>query len=196
MADEPVEAAKTAEEAKTPEQTIPLKDFVTFKKASEGRQKKLEEQLAQSTSKMAELEVDLDVARKTGGNDEEVKEVQNFLIEERKKVARLEAIAEQNRIALEKRERTIRAKELATEFGIKIQDLEDAEDLDSKALSLYADRLAKENEALKKKVSNSGTYETGAASAVTKKPIADMTPKELDEYGKREVLKTLKKRGY
>src|SRR3990167_8811703 len=114
MADEPVEAEK-AEEKKEPEQIIPLKDFIAFKKASEGRQKKLEEQLAESTAHMAELQVDLDVAKKTGGNDAEVREVQEFLIEERKKVARLEAIAEQNRIALEKRERTVRAKELATE---------------------------------------------------------------------------------
>ena len=195
MADEPVEAEK-AEEKKEPEQIIPLKDFIAFKKASEGRQKKLEEQLAESTAHMAELQVDLDVAKKTGGNDAEVREVQEFLIEERKKVARLEAIAEQNRIALEKRERTVRAKELATEFGVRIQDLEDAEDLEAKALSLYADRLAKENAELKKKANAPASYETGAATAVTKKAIADMTPAELTQYGKREVEKTLKKRGY
>jgi len=188
MADnvEPVEVEETEEI----EKAVPASDLIALKKASEGREKKLKVQLAEATKRISELEVDLDVTKKSGGSDEEVEGVQKFLVEERKRVALLEAEAKQKLTEAEKRERTVRVKELSIEYKIDISKLEDVEDYEGEALRLYVERLEEE---LKKKKAPESKYETSAASTRKKEP-KDMDDKELAEYEKRKLAETMAKR--
>ncbi len=180
---------------KPPEQKdVPFSDFLAFKNASTGREKKLKTELEEAQRKVTDYEVELEMARRTEGGDTEVEEVKKYLLEEKKKVAGLEAKWTKEGAALIQRERAVRAKELAVEYKINPDDLHGDGDIEAIALRLYAERLAKENEDLKKKSSSSGSIYESTPGGTSKKMPRDMTPAEFKAYEKRELAKTMAKR--
>lgn len=185
---EPSDSSPKKEEAKS----IPLNDFVTFKKASIERERKLRAQLEDANRQKGSLEAELKVTRANVVDDDEAKSVRAFLMAEKDKIDAKEKKYEEDVTAFRERERQVKVKELAGQYGIDASDLEGEEDIDSVALRLYADKLTEENKKLKETSPTQTQYETGPVTVLKKQP-KDMTNEEFAQHTREIKEKALSK---
>ncbi len=196
MAEQP-NAGTLSQETKSEVKMIPLNDLLALKQASANREKKLREELRVAQGKITQLESEVNIVKTNTDDDDEVSAVKSYLLKQQKDLNEKLAKYEAERSEFSERDRRLRAQELATKYGIDISAIEDEEDIDHKALELYADKLAKERDEFKAKVATptvSGqpnVYESLTSGIVRKSPL-QMNDKELGDFEanlKAEALK-------
>ena len=171
--------------------TVPEGDLIAFKKGSLEREKKLKEELANLRDELSQVKI----SQTDVEDDEEVKKVKEYLLSEDKRIKTQRAKLEADLTTYEKRERVVRAKELASQRGVDEETLLASEDMDTKSLELYAERLAKEKAELEEKLKSSPEriYETGGGGQLRKQP-KDMSKDEFDKYWKQQLTEAQTKR--
>jgi len=175
---------KPKEEKKSGAKMVPIADLL----AQKSKVKKLEEELAEIKSKFNAVSAELEVAKANVEDDEEVKKVRAYLINQAKEIEEKRTQLDKDLASFKEREREVVAMELASKYEVDKDAILAGDDIEKTALSLYAERLAKEKEELTKKSEESSSsesvYESGAPSIVKKQP-KDMTDEEFDAYEKR-----------
>ena len=137
-------------------------DLIAFKKSAESREKKFKQELEELNKRVADAEAgrrqvesQLKITKVDLEDDEEVKKVREFLLNEDKRIEN-EAKKLQERLdSFTKRERGVMAKELAFEMkskGVELKEeaLLEAEDMKAKAAEVYTEFLVQQNENLKR----------------------------------------------
>ncbi len=185
MADEAKAVEVPAQEpAKPIPKMVPESDLIRLKKGSEARERKYREELQGLTARLTELEVGSRFTNLKVDSEEEIGKVREYLVKQANTLEEKSRKLETDLASFKEREREVRAKELAVEYGISSEDLLGEDDVASAASRLYAERLAKENEELKKKVTNPApppVYDTGSPTTA-KKPIMDMNEQEFAQF--------------
>ena len=181
---------------KSPEKGAPQGDVLgamhRWRKEAERYKNELDKvrrELAQTVSQSKKLEQQLEVAR-AEKPDDVLSEAEKKLMTRWDEIQDERHKLEEDLTTFKERERQMRAKELATEKGIDVEALLAEEDIDSAALRLFAEKLAQENEELKKSQGSTSVYES-ATPTVIKKNVWDMSTQEFKEHEeklKREVL--------
>jgi len=187
------------------EKMIPESQLITFKKAAENRETKLREQVAKANGELTErnsavrtLEAQLKTSKLNLEDDEKMKEVRSYLLDEDKRIQDLQAEIDKKVASVKERERGARAKELALDGkskGLEItpEELLEAEDMEKFSSTKYVEFLAKENERLKNEPSTPETvFERGAGGVVTK-TVANMSDAEFDKHWDSSMQGALQK---
>lgn len=179
------------DEAKKPEKKmVPESDLVAFKRGAIEREKRLKEELAKKDDALAEANAQLKIAQANLEDDAEVAKVRDSLVERDRKLTEKEQKLEKDLASFNEREQEVRVQALATEHGVEIDDIKDAEDPEKEALRLKAERLTKEAEEAKK--SPESLYESGTPGSVKTQP-KDMSDEEFEAHVKAERTKALSK---
>ena len=186
MAEQP-NAGTSSQETKSEVKMIPLNDLLALKQASANREKKLREELRVAQGKITQLESEVNIVKTNTDDDEEVSAVKTYLLKQQKDLNEKLAKYEAEKSEFSERDRKFKAQELATKYGIDVSAIEDEENIEHKALELYADKLAKERDELKTKVATPAVpgqpqiYESLTTGLVRKSPL-EMNTKELADY--------------
>lgn len=190
------EAPPAQESAKQNQPKMVLEaDLLRFKKGAEAREKKLREELQTASAKLRDVEAKSILGGLNVPDDGEVGVVKKYLIDKAKELETQRQKLEEELTSFREREREVRVKDVALKYGLSSDELMGEEDVESAALRLQAERLAKENEELKKKTTMTPqpVYETGSP-AVVRKNVFDMNDKELAEYEKELKNKALSRK--
>ena len=171
------EGQKPIQDDKSKAKMILEADLIALKKGSIEREKRLKEELATIKEELAQSKAELKITQTDVEDEEEVKTVKKYLLEQEKKIRAEKTKLEEDLTSFKERERGVRASELATKYGIDRETILAEEDIETTSLNLYAERLAKENEELKTKTSES-IYESGTPGIV-KKGVWDKTDEEF-----------------
>ena len=184
-------------------QVVPIADLMKLKTKLEKVEKEREDALAKVSdfeSQVRKLNADLKTATTNLEDDDEVKQVREFLMKENETLEQKLKDIETKGKALFTRERGARAKELITDYKskglvLKEEDVLSAEDIDDYAKSQHLEFLAKENERLKAQPSNpaESIFEGGEGSMVKKQP-KDMTSAEFATHLKNLQTEALSKK--
>lgn len=177
------EPAKTV----TPSQKmVPEADLLRLKKGSEAREKKYREELQNVSAKLREMEAKSIMGGLSTGDEADVSKVKAYLLDRAKEIEARSQKLEEELASFREREREVRVKDVALKYGLNSDDLAGEEDVESAALRLRAERLAKENEELKKQTTTTQpvVYESNSSTGVVRKNVWDMNPKELADYEK------------
>ena len=155
-------------------------DLIAVKKGAKETERRLKEELAEIKEALAQAQTEAKVAKieAVDRDDDEIKEVKTYLLEQEKKIRAERTKHEENLASFKERERGVRASELATKYGIDREVILAEEDMETTSVNLYAERLAKENEELKTKTPES-VYERGAGG-IAKKGVWEKTPEEFE----------------
>ncbi len=179
-----------AVEAKKPDQKmVPETDLIALREGSKSREKRLKAELDEAQRKIEELSDKERIARLNGVDDDEVKAVKKYLLEEEDRVNKLRAKHEKDVASYQERERGVRARELAAEYkqrGVEVDldNLLNSEDMEKVALDRYAAFLAEENKRLKEtKPPEPSVFESTPAGTSKKMP-KNMTDEEFAEFEK------------
>lgn len=164
-------------------------DLIAAKRGAAGREKQLKEELAEARSAAAKVEAELRVAKLDADDDAEVKAVREYLIKQADEVAANRAKLEKDLGSFQEREGEARVQALATQYGVAVELIKEAEDPEKEALKLYAERLAKE----KAEAAPESIVETGE-SVTTKKSVWDMTDEEFDKDVAQKEREALSKK--
>ncbi len=196
MVDEPVEGKSV--EQKPESKVVPLSDFVTFKKAAEGREKKLKAQLEEKAKEVEKAAGELRITKMNANDDEEVKTVKNYLLQKEQELRELEAAHSKRGTDLTERERKVKAKELVTDYkgrGVEldVETLLSEDDMDVYAMSKFSEHLAEVEKRVKETPPSRAVYESTLASTNRKMP-KDMNDAELEAYRKAGIEKTMRNR--
>ncbi len=181
------------------DQSVPLSKYLALNK----KFKELESASLAHQNKIAELEDALQIAQ-SKADPEDVAKVKAMLKKEASDLAARVNKYNEEVAALEEGRRSHRAEKLAFDAkgkGIEIdpESLLQEEDMDSKVQSLMLERLAQENEELKKgkpatppaaPPPASQVYEAGAPALVGKQP-KDMSDSEFADYLKTQEAAAL-----
>ena len=181
MAEEESTVASSEQKGETPK-TVPLGDFITFKKASSEREKKLKGQLEETNQRIAGLEKELRVAR-LSDDDDAIRAVKQALLEEKGNIDAERDKLNKEVASYKQRAREARVKQLAKDYSIEESEFESEEDFEGVALRIYSRRLSEENEKLKKQSPKPNIYESTLMGSIHKQ-IKDMDVKEFAQYEK------------
>lgn len=180
------------EDKKDQPKMVPESDLIALKE----RVRKLTSQLSEKDTKIAELSTStselqkqLKAAKANLEDDDEVKEVRQYLLDEGARIAKLEAEHKTRESSMTERERKVRAKELVADYAakgltLKEDDLLTAEDMEKHGSDSYTKFLAEENAKLKSQPKQ-GTPESvfdGGPGGIVKKQPKDMTDQEFTAY--------------
>jgi len=172
-------------------QVVPIADLMKLKAKLEKTEKERDEALAkvpEFESQIRKLTADLKTATTNLQDDDEVKQVREYLMTENETLETKRKEHEANLKALTDRERKARAKELSLDYkskglDLKEEDLLGAENMDDYAKTQHLEFLAKENERLKAQPRNPAetVFEGGEGSALKKMP-KDMSDAEFTAH--------------
>ena len=176
-------AGTPSQETKPEVKMIPLNDLLALKQASSNREKKLREELRVAQGKITQLESEVNIVKTNTDDDEEVGAVKTYLLKQQKDLNEKLAKYEADKGEFAERDRRLKSQELATKYGVDLSDIDGEDDIEHKALELYADKLAKERDELKQRVASPSTnqpqfYESNTSGIVRKSPL-QMNDKEL-----------------
>jgi len=181
-------------------QTVPIADLMKLKTKLEKTEKERDEALGKIPdyeSQIRKLSADLKTATTNLQDDDEVKQVREYLTQENEEIEKKLKKYNEDITALSGRERKARAKELVMEYKSKGLDLKDedllgAENMEDWVKSQHLEFLAKENEKLKAQSHNPAeTVFDGAEGAVVKKQPKDMSDAEFATYVKQQTQEAL-----
>ena len=168
--------------------TVPEKDLIAVKM----REKALKDELAGYKSRLAETEAELEARATNMDDDDEVRKVREHLISENKKLANERASLDKDKASLSEERKEARVKTLASEYGVELDDIKDAEDPEKEALRLVNERLTKEKADQATKTPES-VYESSGGGAV-KTNIKDMSDEEFMKYSDAKIQEASLKR--
>ena len=173
--------------------TVPLADLMAQKRKVE----KLEAELGKVTgelntanSSLAQTKTALKVAKVSEVDDEEVTKIKKSLLDDDDRVRAEREKLDKDLASLKKRELEVVAKEFATKYEVKVEDISGEETIEGmkiKALELHAEQLAKAKEETPEKES---VFESGAGG-LFKKKVADMDKKEFDQSWDKQKQEAL-----
>lgn len=174
---------KPAQGQKPQPKMVPESDLIAVKKSLKSENDKLKEELATIKSQFIESQAELEMANTNVEDDAEVKQVKAYLLGERKKLEKEKAEFgkekskyQEDLTSYQEREKESRVKALASEHGVELDAIKDAEDPEKEALRLKAERLTKEKEEIEKKTPES-VFEASQTGIVKKQPKdMDTTP--------------------
>lgn len=180
------------DEKKDQPKMVPEKDLIALKERLRKTEEKAAEaakRLADLTASNATLERQLKTAKANLEDDDEVKEVREYLMQHDAEVSQKAKDAEARDTSLKERERKVRARELVADYKAKGLELTEdgllsAEDMETYAKDSHAEFQAKEIERLKNQPqagSPEGVFESGRGGVVKKQP-KDMTDAEFDAH--------------
>ena len=193
---------KPAQGQKPQPKMVHESDLIAVKKSMKSENDKLKEELAKIKSQYAETQAELEMAHTNVEDDEEVKQVKAYLLGLKKEVLVAKAEFEKEKskyqedlTAFQEREKESRVKTLASEYGVELDAIKDAEDPEKEALRIKAERLTKE---IEEKKTPESVYEASQTGIVKKQPKdMETTPpstgglSEFDRYWeakKKEAL--------
>ena len=182
-------------------------DLIKFKASAENREKNFKKDLADIKAKFAEIETtnkqyeaQIKTLKANLTDDDEVKEVRDYLLSEDKRLAEDRSKLGKERADNEGLLKKAMAKGLVIDYKgkgleLKEEDLLSQEDMDKHVSSLWTEHLSKENERLKTQPSSpaESTFEHGSGGVV-KKSVADMTPVEFESHWKQQNMEALAKK--
>lgn len=182
---------------------VPESDLLAVKKSMKSELDKAKEELAKIRTQLAETQAELEMANTDVDDTDAEKQIKAYLLGERKKLEQEKAEVEKGKVkyqedlaAFQEREKESRVKTLASEHGVELDAIKDAEDPEKEALRLKAERLTKEKEAIEKKTPES-SFETAQTGIVKKQP-QDMStvskegqPSEFDQFWERQKKEAL-----
>ncbi len=183
--------ADTVEASKKPDtKMIPETDLIALREGSRSRERKLKEQLEEANRRVEDLAAREKVARLSGDDDDAIKAVKKYLLEQEDEINKARARYEKDVTSYQERERGVRAKELAVEYkqrgvDVSVESLLNSEDMEKVALDRYAEFLAEENKKLKEtpKPPEPRVFESTPAGT-SKKQVKDMSDEEFAEFEK------------
>jgi len=185
--------------------TVSLSDFLAFKKGSLEREKQLKRELDEAKADVAKAQEETSIFSIDVDDEDEVKSVKKYLLEEKRKVDAERAKSEKTVTSLEERERKVMAKELASDYkerGMEItaDELLGEDDMNRYAQDKYGEFLAEKEEGLNKapekeepSAEEKKLYES-EQPGIIKKSAADMKPEEFDAAWDAKMKEALSKR--
>ena len=194
------------EKGKAP-RMIPETDLITFKESAKNREKKLELALAEERSKRTESETlvkqyesQIKTLKTNLEDDEETKNVRQFLMDEDKRIAEDRSKLDTDRKANEGLLKEAKAKMLVLDYKgkgleLKEEDLLTQEDMDKHVNGLWVEHLSKENERLKAQPSTpaEGIFERGGGDVI-KKAVPAMSNEEFEKHWGQQLQEATQKR--
>ncbi len=149
--------------------------------------KDLKNTLASKDAELAQLKSEVKVTKANLTDGEEEKDVRSFLLDRSKELDEREAEITKKLSDLQERESSYterekeeRIKSLASEYGVKIEDIKDAEDPEKQALKINRETLIKE----KGTSPAEQVFESTPAGGKIKKSVKDMDDKEFAQFEK------------
>ena len=172
-------------EPKKSEKQVPMSDLVAVKSSAKRQVAEVKAQLEEAQAEIASLNEQLQVAKVSGADDEDVKAIQAHLLAKNQTLEN--RIAEHKKVvaATEKREKAAKAKELVLDYkerGLELDaDLLLAEDdMEAYVQDQYIKHL--EAQAAGNPSEPKPQVFESSPTGVTKKMPADMNPQEFAEY--------------
>lgn len=167
-------------------------DLLRFKKGAEAREKRLKEELQTTSAKLRDFEAKSILGGLNVPDDGDVGVVKKYLIDKARELEEQRHKLDEELTSFKEREREVRVKDVAMKYGLNTEELSGEEDVDSAALRLHAERLAKENAELKLKTTTpqQPVYESGSP-AVVRKNVFDMNDQEFAQYENELKAKAL-----
>ena len=169
------------------EKMIPEKDMVSYKKQVGAKIDKLEKENTNLKALKTQAESQISTLKANLEDDEEVKKVRNFLLDEETRLNKIGTSLDEREGAASKRERAAQAKEIAAELkaqGLEVeeQSLIDAEDMWKMKSDLLVDFLSKENKEKKAPENPAENVFDAGHGGIVQKDVWDMTDEEFEKH--------------
>lgn len=155
------------------EKTVPLSQLMALKE----KEKKTRAELEEAKTSNAKLTSELKIAKTDIDDDEEVKGVRKFLVDEDTRIKEAATKLDKDTATFNERAKESQVKAWASEHGVKEEDIVDAEDPEKEALRLKAERLTEEKKA------PGSVFESGGGGVAGVQP-KDMTDEAFEKHVK------------
>ena len=162
-------------------------DLMAQKKAKE----KALEELAEEKRKTARLEHELKVAKTDAEDEDEVLAIKEALKNQFDEIQQERAKFQTELTAFEGEKKASRLQALASEHGVEIDSIKDAEDPEKEALRLKLERIAGK---MAEAPSPESVVEHAPAGGIIKKMPLDMSDKEFADYETQKKAEYYKKK--
>ena len=169
-------------EKKPAAKMVPESDLIAFKTGSLGREKKLREELVQSTGRVSQLESELKIVKANDEDEGEISAVKQYLLDKEKDIANQRAELDKDLASAKEREKEVAVQTLASKHQVEIDEIKDAEDPEKEALRIVNERLVKEKE----DGTPESVFESGTPGSVKAQP-KDMSDEDFDKFYASQV---------
>lgn len=150
--------------------------------------KKLKEESSKDKAELVQLKSELRVAKTNLADDDEVKDVREFLLKREKELNEHEATLSDKESGLSERETSLKEREregliqtFASKYNLKVEEIKDADDPEKEALRLSHERLKKEKEITPAAEVFEGAIPVGRA----KVKVSEMNEQQLADFEKK-----------
>ncbi len=149
--------------------------------AVKATEKRLKSELAESKNQIVQLSADLKIAKTDGSDDEAVTRVKEALLAQNDESAKMREQLDRDLASFNERERESRVQAFASQYGVELDSIKDAENPELAALKLANERLTSGENPAEAVVESSG-----GGGLTTKMPI-NMNDEELEDFKKKKL---------
>ena len=153
-------------------QTFSEKDFMAQKAKAEKYEKLYKEQ----ETTVSRLTSELKIAKTNVEDDDEVKLVKQHLLDQEAEIRKNREQYEKDRAGFDEKIKASNVKAWASQYGVDVVDIKDAEDPEKEALRLQAARMTEEA-----KTASPGSVVERGTGGMSETGVWDKTQKQFDE---------------